>query len=66
MRCAFTVELTTREAPTVQRMARLSGVTPDVIVQGLYRSGLFDAAVSLATDVWEWFDDRTRRRIRNR
>jgi len=66
MRRTFTVELTTREALTVHRMARLSGVTPDVIVQALYRSSLFDAAVSLATGVWEWFDDRTHRRIRNR
>ncbi|WP_267426251.1 hypothetical protein [Methylobacterium sp. GC_Met_2] len=66
MRRTFTVELTTREALTVHRMARLSGVTPDVIVQTLYRSSLFDAAVSLATGVWEWFDDRTHRRIRNR
>ncbi len=46
MRRTFTVELTTREAQTVHRMAR-SGVTPDVIVQALYRSTLFDAAVSL-------------------
>jgi len=66
MRCTFTVELTTREALTVHRMARLSGVTPDVIVQALYRSSLVDAAVSLATGVWEWFDDRTHRHIRSR
>ena len=32
MRCTFTVELTTGEALTVHRMARLSGVTQDVIV----------------------------------
>ncbi|WP_342110040.1 hypothetical protein [Methylobacterium sp. SI9] len=66
MRRTFTVELTTREALTVHRMARLSGVTPDVIVQCLYRSSLFDAAVSLSTGVWQWFDDRTHRYVRNR
>lgn len=66
MRRVFTVELTTREALTVHRMARLAGVTPDRIVQLLYRSTLFDCIVSLSTGPWQWFDDRTHTYVRNR
>lgn len=66
MRRVFTVELTTREDLTVHRMARLDGVTPDRIVQLLYRSSLFDCIVSLSTGPWQWFDERTHSYVRNR
>ena len=57
MRRNFTVELTTREALTVHRMARLAGVTPDRIVQLLYKKTTFATVVEMATSSWQYYDD---------
>ena len=59
MQRVFTIELTASEALTVHRMSKVSGRPAEAIVRHLRRSALFDAAVSLATGVWEYYDPDT-------
>ena len=55
----FVVELTSKDAETLHRMAAASGVPAEKIVQHLHRTTLFSVLVSLATDPADWnFPDR--------